>query len=147
MTWHCRWLQIKILGKIILHDPPFPNHCYPASWVMKSTPCVFHRWGATFINSSHLSSSHPLSCSVTTAALEAEGNCINQMRGEKRKENEVIFPVKDQGKRHHLLLQWQPLWGLLRDITLVYFWLHINAYVKIYGEIKATSSEKSMKDL
>lgn len=74
MTWHCRWLQIKILGKIILHDPPFPNHCYPASWVMKFTLCVFHCWGATFINSSRLSSSHPASCSVTTVALEAEGN-------------------------------------------------------------------------
>lgn len=110
---------------------------YPASWVMKSTLCVLHCWGASFINSSRLSSSHPELCSVTTVALEAEENCINQMTGKKKKENEVIFPVEDQGKRHHLLLQWQWLWGLLRDITLVSFWLHTNAHVKIYGEIKA----------
>lgn len=137
MTLHYRWLHIKIPGEIILYDPPFPNHCYPASWVMKST--LF------FTVDGHPSSIAAVSPAPIPHRAEwwkwfwrLKKTVLTKWQ---KKAKEVIFHVKDQGKKHHLLLQWHWLYGLLKDITLVHFWLRTNVNIKIYSEIKATSNK------
>lgn len=148
MTWHCRWLHIKILGKNNTVWPPFSKSLLPSQ---------LGKWNPHYVFST--GDGHPSSIAAVSPVpipYRAQGwqgfwrlkkTVLTKWQGGKKKEKEVIFPVKDQGKRHHLPLQWQQLWGLLRDIPLVHFWLPINAHIKICGEIKATSNTKSMKDL
>lgn len=81
-------------GKVTLFDLPFPNPCYPASWVTRATWLVPHCWWVSFINSSRPSSSHPASCWATKVALEVEGNCIKGMAKKRQRKSHFVWKIK-----------------------------------------------------